>query len=837
MDRNDHRLLAEQLERDVDGQEAELPAGLTHVSASLRQATRQTRPRPGFVNELARELRQEQQAVAEQRAKRQTIRSGLRRVLSIAGALAALAALVFAASYFYQPDLEPAVTEQETGLPPIVRRAVGGMFFGIEFRLHEPLSGEPEQLPLYRAEAAPLPSTATEVRQMAVALGMDNPQIYQVAAQTRAWVAQDEIGRRLTINNHAVRFPIVYHAPNDTLPSIQTSSPDVATRAASFLEPAGLLPESYETRQRVEESLINVEIIPTLDGRPVHYASSEVDLRPDGMVVEARIQTLVFTPTVETVTAQSGREAFDEVLQSGATVDITTLTLDGMTPRTLYPSLAAAQVGDEVRLQGFITVIEPADGGEIRVELIHNLSRSRAFRIVGPLATELAGEQLVEVNGTLVAQEADKGWTVQVGSWQTPPIDGQVVDCKSGILHQEGEQMVLLTDERVPFALAYPPLELAGERVEVCAIFRSAPYPLPWLSVTHPPARDLMPSVSTTSSDSAAEDAQVVEVTRVIVHEAGSNGVPTPPEDAVRFVTEQIVDADGTVITTTQPVELRSPGLDSSYAIGQEVEVSGIVGGYLQREEDQVVPYISLVVDTDNDPTTRPVNYPLAGPWSLLLEIAKHYQMHVTIPATIVEAQGEHAGPEGQAIEVGEGGWWRTWPEEEFASFLGHYEVATLEGREVRLFVDEATGNRYVDAIPLYYAQPGDTLLGEHGDGRLWITGVVHPEDTVGGLPLLTILQQRSGAEIDQLNSASERPIDPQLMSMPLRDSISSPAPRTTADTLIIDRAVLGYTYLPPGPGEATGQLLQPTWLFYGRSAESTTYFVLRVPAVDDMNN
>src|SRR5690554_6194164 len=108
MHRNDDERLAEQLERHADGQAADLPTGLAHVSASLLQATRQTQPRPGFVNELAQQLRHEQQAVARRRVKRQTIRSGLCRVLSIAGALAALVALLFAASYFYQPDLEPA---------------------------------------------------------------------------------------------------------------------------------------------------------------------------------------------------------------------------------------------------------------------------------------------------------------------------------------------------------------------------------------------------------------------------------------------------------------------------------------------------------------------------------------------------------------------------------------------------------------------------------------------------------------------------------------------------------------------------------------------------------
>lgn len=835
MDRNDDHCLAEQLERHADGQAADLPTGLAHISGSLLQATRQTQPRPGFVNELAQQLRQEQQAVAGRRAKRKTLRSEVRRVLSIAGALAALVALLFAASYFYQPDLEPAVTEQETGLPPIVRRAVGGMFFGAEFRLYEQLSSKPQQLPLYRAEPAPLPNTAAEVRQMAIALGLDNPQVYQSSGQVQGWVAQDEVGRRLTIDSRAVRFPIVYHVPDNVRPGdLVRYWPDVAALTTAFLEPAGLLPKNYEVRERADKAHITVEVIPTLDGRPVHYAATELELRPGGVVSEARIQMLDFTPASVVVTAESEEQAFEEVLHRGATMDAARTTSDGTAPRTIYPSPAGAQAGDEVHLVGFVNVLQPADGGEARIELSQEPYRATNFHLVGPLASELVGEQLVELSGTLLTRDAARPWTVELNSWQAPPIEGRVVDCKIGVLHREGQQMALLTDERTPYPLAYPPLELAGERVEVCAIFRYTPYWLPWLSITIPPASEAIPTFGAMNPGDIIGPVEEVEVTRVVVHEADAPGPPPPPDDAVGLVTEQIVEADGTVITQTQPVELYEPAADSPFAIGQEVEVSGVVGGYLQREEDQVVPYISLGVDTDNDPSTRPASYPLAGPWGLLLEIANHYHFHITIPATIVEAQGERAGPEGQAIQVGEGGWWRTWREEQFASFLGHYEVATLEGREVRLFVDEATGNRYVDATPLYYAQPGDTLLGEHGGGRLWITGVVHPQDTFGGLPILTILQQRRGSKINQLNSASELPVDPQIISMPLHDNTPSPAPRATADTLLIDRAVLGYTYLPPDPGEATSQLLQPTWLFYGRTADSTTHFVLRVPATED---
>ena len=181
------------------------------------------------------------------------------------------------------------------------------------------------------------------------------------------------------------------------------------------------------------------------------------------------------------------------------------------------------------------------------------------------------------------------------------------------------------------------------------------------------------------------------------------------------------------------------------------------------------------------------------------------------------------------------GGWWRTWPDEKVEVFLGHYEVVTLEGRDVRLFVDEATGERYVDVTPLYYAESGDALMSNqpHADDPVWVAGVVNPDPNAafGGLPILTVIKQQGGPTL------SENPSDWLLdMGMPLLRSEGPRTPAGSSNTLIVDWAVAGYTYYPHprGVDGAGDQTLQPSWLFYGHSADATTYFTLWTPAVEE---
>ncbi len=602
MEMNKQRWLADQLEKHAGGQEAELPAGLARLSGALRQAMGETQPRPGFVNELAEQIQIQQRAAPPAGA----VALWLWRLLAgAAGTLALIAFALFVSGLFSRPAAEQSLSAPETALPPVVLQGESGPFAGVEFRLREPLPAEVESLALYRAELAPLPETAEAARELARRLGMEEPAVYRVG---EGWLAEDEAGRRLTIDPTAMRFPIIYQAQSDP---VQVGPvfipPSAVARAAAFLEAGGLLPADYEKRERLEApgfGRMLVEIIPLLDGRPVHYGASELVVDPDAGIVAARIRPLRFTPTGEQVTALSGQEAIASVLQSGGIMDV------------------------------------------------------------------------AEVAGSV-------------------------------------------------FAGAAVPLDAA-----------------------------------------------------------------------------------------------------SPYQMGQEVQVTGVVGGSLQVEDDQVVPRITLAVATDDDPTTEPVIYPLTGPWATLMDISRHYQLHVTAFVTVVAAEEGRQGPQGQALQIDEDSWWRTWPDEKVETLLGHLEMTTRDGREVRLFVEEATGARYVDARLLTSAEPGDLLPSDQpGAGDpVWVAGVVNPDPnaTYGGLPILSIFKQQE--LLDRSQSPGAWLLD---LAMPRQTAEPSPAPAALSNTLMIDWAVLGYTVQGGG-----GQALQPAWLFYGYSSDERLAFVLQAPAV-----
>ena len=96
------------------------------------------------------------------------------------------------------------------------------------------------------------------------------------------------------------------------------------------------------------------------------------------------------------------------------------------------------------------------------------------------------------------------------------------------------------------------------------------------------------------------------------------------------------------------------------------------------------------------------------------------------------------------------------------------------------------------------------------------------PEATFAGLPLLTVVKQQRGPNLPE----SPRPwlLD---VEMPLLRSEAPPPAPARSNTLIVNWPLVGYTYCPDLP-------LEPTWILYGQSADGTTHFVLRAPAVED---
>src|SRR5690606_963724 len=131
-----------------------------------------------------------------------------------------------------------------------------------------------------------------------------------------------------------------------------------------------------------------------------------------------------------------------------------------------------------------------------------------------------------------------------------------------------------------------------------------------------------------------------------------------------------------------------------------------------------------------------------------LEEIAGHYFLHLAVRGTIVENE---LG--GQALQVES--FERVWPEEEVQAFLGRKNVETVEGREVTIFTDETTGERFVT-----YLHPTPPSPEQDDERRSLVTGAIHPAATFGGLRLLEVLSERSGGLVDQMESPDEIPVE-----------------------------------------------------------------------------
>jgi hypothetical protein len=242
--------------------------------------------------------------------------------------------------------------------------------------------------------------------------------------------------------------------------------------------------------------------------------------------------------------------------------------------------------------------------------------------------------------------------------------------------------------------------------------------------------------------------------------------------------------------------------------------VAGRVNGMIWLDDDEPHYEIFLTVESDNDLTTYPFSMQLQGERALLDDIAQHYFLHIAVRGTIVENE---VG--GQVLQVES--FERVWPEEEIETFLGHKRVETVDGRQVTVFTEDATGERFVT-----YLNADASPTQDDGERRILVTGAIHPEATFGGLRLLEVLSERSGSSVDQMQSADELPVDE---SVPVHAAASVAGPGNEfGDTLVVERIVLGYEAVRRGTAEQV--TLVPAWLFYGRNAEGTMHFAVQLP-------
>jgi hypothetical protein len=827
MTKKDEQDAAEQLDTYLnrpDSAPGTVPPETAAVIGALREAAVHVKPRPGFVNELAQELRARENIITQPEKPRSLLVRALAGGLTLVGAVALI---VVIAGLFARPANEPALADIDDtppSQPALIANAERGFLAGTELQVMEAPSSEPQRIAGYTYEPVPAPATAQELRAVAARFGMEDVRVYRqspgngltaFAADGRSLAAGEPAGGR---GGFYYSDPRVAPEAGDPLPFAES-----AAIAEAFLLESGYSPEGYELQPsdlNAQSALTSVRIIPLLDGRPVMGSSeSTVTVNGAGEVLTAHILPFAATPTGEMIDAGSSRDALDQLLNGTGNYSYNwNQQNSGADHRVFTPSSVAGSPGETVTVTGWPTILADLETGESLVQLY---GAGGAMYLITDLdlgkreGDPAVAQRGLAVTGRLEEQLGPRAWRLSALSWE--PYS-QMPECRSGLVEQRLDGLYLHPDgEEDGYLIAAAPEALeSGARVELCADQFALGEALAWHYISVPPMSEVEFSGGGSVGSASAVEVVSVDVTRV--PEAVEPAL-VPGEEASGGA---IVDEERAV--AAQPM---APSVESPYAPGEQVDVVGRVTGAIQLAGDERIHEIFLAVDTDGDPATFAVGFRLLGEPELLDAISEHYYLQVAVTGTIVDT-----GDWAQAIEVAS--FERVSPGEQIKGFLGQMSVETIEGREVTVFTDEASGGRFA-------VNPAAGALGLGGEevGRVWLSGVVAADETFAGLPVLEVLTQSRGTQIDSLEHAGELPLE---LTMPVYDPGRYGPRGELGDSLIVERIVLGYrmdsvpvSMTEPGqPPTEFNTMLRPAWLFEGYTADGRARFTIQLPLGDN---
>lgn len=813
---NDEERFADRLDSYLDHPEqydGALDPAEERVADILRRAATTEHPRPGFVNELAQQLRRKDLDMNE--FKKHPGAGRLSRLARLAFGGLTVAALLFVAVYasglLRAPTPEPAVEDRSTPETAEEFAPTEGPLAGHRLQISASLDDRPAEAQLYQSSGATLPDTVAGAMALGRSFGMGDPHVYESQADAGNWIVRDDDVSTISYRP-AAETPgpagLYYAMREERRLSIEGQPmpfADAVRVAVAFLEQAGFLPEEYDVSEQPwtgDTPLRLVEIQPLLDGRPIEgdQAVSRVAVLPGGAIAMAQISPLNISALDQTVPVKSARQALEALLQGqgGYSFSYENMGPGAQQQRVFFAEREDPQPGEPVTVNGWANVLVSKSDGHYLVQLSGGPGRG-TYELTGAGASDLAeaGGGEVEVVGTIEEVRQSGITLLNVEGWQPAPAQVEPPDCRSGVLAREGDRASLRVDGAQIFNLGHVDEALqGGERIEVCAERFEEDGVVSWLYIASPPSSEVARSGGGGGGGSSGTVVQAVEVTRVIETEAG-----------------EAVTAEQVALPVAE-----SGGPSSPFTIGEQVNVSGIVGGYMRREGDSLVPNLVLEIDIDGDPFTPPASYPLYGSQALLEELSTHYGTYVNVNGEVVEGSSESMiGPQNQALRVAS--FEISAGSEGMRAFLGRIERQTIDGEEEAIFVDEESGERYVLAQGLGM---------ESDQQKVLVTGYIHPDAQVDGLPVLVPNGMRSGSQIDAAESAEEIAIDTEIHIME-EGPPSSPG-GGLPQVMLIDEVTLGYTLNAPGGND--GAALTPTWLFYGHSPDGSTTFVLQMSAV-----
>ena len=869
---NDERYEADELSELIDrvvlhgaeaiGVESSLDEETVVLVSDLRAIARATPMREGFARELQKRLGA--QTMAQTRRRRSPLawrRWATEKINDLRGgnamnrqggsamnrhkvrqwALATGGAAVLLVALLVGGILWEGPSQQELPLLPLLSSMPAlaqewnpqrpfGPLGDVELVLETELPEGPAEAPVYRVTAEPVPSTREGALSWAERFGLSKPRVYRDPSDPDTLTVIGSGGQRLVIR--WMPFAEVFYSRGDFLvgwprwpQGAEPPSFEVAKEAAiAFLRDHGLLPEAYWVEEPDYGAPLDVErppirhlrVMPKIDGRPVEGHGSEMNITVgrDGQVLYASLRQMAFEQA-DVYPLKSAREAFEE-LRTGDHKGPFRLSIEWRFPSEPEPPVTrymrerpAYAMGEEVAIRGHVQLLQEVGGDDIRATLS---GPDGLFELSGPCLAEMTdvGFAEVEVQGTIEEKLGSRGWRLAVKGWEKAPprqVDHFLVAAES-----VGETVIVKTEDGTRYRLLDPPTDLyQGQPLAVYAeVVPAEGGDLPglrWFGIESPPATYEYAVSSESVSVEVAVEKEVIE--------------PAPPPGEGHLEGGGVSDE-----VAALRVEPGSEPPQYPHKVGDEVEIEGMISaviytdGMHRKVEARLLAGLGPIYER---------HYQLSGSPELLEKLAQCDRLHLRVKGRIV-AEGEY--PQGQTLEVES--FEKIWPDEKVWGYLGTIGIETLDGKEVAVFTDDETGQRYV---LLHSLTPHFTRHDYHWtqNKRLYLQGVERPDLTYAGLPVIEEAGAQAGSRVDAATSADQLPLEhPQVVD-------ERTMPKRMKGKAIIERVELAY-YAPPGAlGERPGaevrpefSLVQPVWVFHGHSEDGQATFVAYVQAVAD---
>lgn len=824
-----------------------LDAVTRQVVDNLRQQAEQVEPRPQFVQELSSRLQAEARQSQSPRSWGDwLVLRFVPRVVGVTAVVGLIALMVWGLPQLWQqwanPETEPVLSGDAISVTDRDTAAAN------------PFPDAPTELPLFQIAFEPLPSTPEEAVAWAATFGMPDPQAFTDPRQpgmiqiigsndeSLTFYPHDPIGIHYSARQSA-RYGLEANTGEEPLPFAEMTA-----IAVEFLAMHNLLPDSYQIVEDASppgNAVQGVTVLPEVTaGFPLagfgNMPIINLYVGPDRTVIFGNFARASFTPR-ETVSIRPAEEAY-AAYQAGELSSFIVETIIGnisnSSVESFSPPPPVYQVGDEVEVKGWPNVLVAADGDDVRAMLYGNATAG-VYHLVGEKAKELAGLEMMAgeliVRGTVTAVLGPNEWEITITDWEEgrPAYSSYApFSCLKGTFSREADGDWLTTDENERYQIPDAPAKLnSGDRIETCMeVVPDVGTAVTWQSITRPPA-----------SEAPMSEGGVSMMTTTAVEVAREVDIPTPVPVPITgtmgagVVREMVVPGDGAVISSGgYYLSPNSPeaALAEQYAVGDSATLTGMVDALIFEEADGS-QRIQISLQLLDERGLMAGGLPLTAVPDVLAELVEYHGRFLRVSG-VVEPTDLWPG-----LALAVDGYTAVYPDVTLQNFLGHIELEIVEGMETAVFVDHATDSRYLIAQHAGVYGEYDYLKEQP---QILVTGILSPDNTVAGLPVLIVRTTSFDSHIAQAEDVSEFKLDNKPQIIPYhyyRD------PMTMAENMVLERMELVYYYEPvydhtavsPNTNVATTppladkQTARPVWLLHGRSPDGSVRYKIYIPA------